>query len=1046
MDEERPSNEETMVTPPDGETGAPQPEEAETKRPTGLLVGGFVLVLALIVAGLFLPPISLGQRLSGSDTTAGETAERPATEVPADAQTAVPGEFAVSVADANSAYSVAALGAADLAAANVDALPPNVTLQGNVYTVAHDAATLSGQVAVTYPDAADAQLLDLYGWNGDNWAFVPSQIDAANRQIVSQEHNLHSAFALGQTAAADTLTVSVVLLSDQTLPDEIANLTTEVAVGTLRLVGNGDLQGDVTPIAGDGVAQFVHVTNVGAVVDQASLSAFLNDATAQANQINALVNTAVSGNYAGVNLDYQGVAASQEEAFNAFVSRLADALRAQNLLLAVTLGTPQETGGNWDSGGQDWSTIGELADVVYVQMPLDPTAFGADGTADQLLAWATRQIPRHKIVMLTNANAVDRLGESFTALSNEAALENFGDLQFVQGGEEVEPDATIEVVLSGDATPLEWDGTSLTYKYSYENEGQTHHVWLGNPAALAQRLSLANQYNLRGIAARGLGDVSNSEEYAAALASVVGSDTVPETSGAAIVWTVRDQDNSVLASESGSDLSFTWEGVEEGTYTIDADFALGDTIVPLGSLSIIAAVPEPEPEPVVEEEEPEESAETTGGSNSSSAAVDPGDADGVTNTNANVRTGPGLGYGLIAGGAPAGTQLELIGRSSDSSWLQVRLPAGEEGWIFATLVTVNEAVAVSSLDVVEVDPPAAADSGGGSSGDGNGDSAPPPAPAPAPAPIGNTNFELGGQIFGSPYGMMSYAGMTWVKRQHKWSPGQSPDAVQGMISEAHNAGFKILLSIPGQLYPTSLPDFGAYTEFLRGVASLPDPPDAIEIWNEMNIEVEWPKGQINPASYVNNMLAPAYNAIKSVNPNIMVISGAPAPTGFFGGGCSASGCDDEPYMRGMAAAGAASYMDCIGIHYNEGIIPPSQRSGDPRTDHYTRYFWGMVDAYYNAFGGSRPLCFTEIGYLTPEGYGSLPGGFAWAQNTTVAEQAQWLAEAVSLSASSGKVRMFIVWNVDSTTWGSDPQAGFAIIRPGGGCPACETLRQVMGGG
>ena len=103
----------------------------------------------------------------------------------------------------------------------------------------------------------------------------------------------------------------------------------------------------------------------------------------------------------------------------------------------------------------------------------------------------------------------------------------------------------------------------------------------------------------------------------------------------------------------------------------------------------------------------------------------------------------------------------------------------------------------------------------------------------------------------------------------------------------------------------------------------------------------------------------------------------------------------------------------------------------------------MTNAYYNAFGGSRPLCFTELGYLTSEGYGGLPGGFAWAGNVTVAQQAQWLAEATSLSANSGKTRLLIVWNVDSTTWGDDPQAGYAIIRPGGGCPACDALAQVM---
>jgi hypothetical protein len=147
----------------------------------------------------------------------------------------------------------------------------------------------------------------------------------------------------------------------------------------------------------------------------------------------------------------------------------------------------------------------------------------------------------------------------------------------------------------------------------------------------------------------------------------------------------------------------------------------------------------------------------------------------------------------------------------------------------------------------------------------------------------------------------------------------------------------------------------------------------------------------------------------------------------------------------MAAAGAASYMDCIGIHYNEGILSPTKSSGDPRQDYYTRYYSGMVSTYYNAFGGARKLCFTELGYLTAEGYGSLPGAFAWAANTTVAQQAQWLGEAANLSKSGGVVRLMIVFNVDFTVWGDDPQAGYAIIRPGGGCPACENLRAVTGG-
>jgi hypothetical protein len=193
------------------------------------------------------------------------------------------------------------------------------------------------------------------------------------------------------------------------------------------------------------------------------------------------------------------------------------------------------------------------------------------------------------------------------------------------------------------------------------------------------------------------------------------------------------------------------------------------------------------------------------------------------------------------------------------------------------------------------------------------------------------------------------------------------------------------------------------------------------------------------------MLAPAYQAIKAANPGVMVISGAPTPTGAFNG-CGSigtvSGCDDWFYIQQMRDAGANSYLDCVGVHYNEGIISPSQRSGDPRAfgDFYSRYFFGMLDLYYGTFG--KPLCFTELGYLSPEGHGGLPANFAWAQDTTVAEQSQWLAEAAVLASQSNKVRLMIIFNVDFTTYGADPQAGYAMVRPGGACPACDALAAV----
>lgn len=336
-------------------------------------------------------------------------------------------------------------------------------------------------------------------------------------------------------------------------------------------------------------------------------------------------------------------------------------------------------------------------------------------------------------------------------------------------------------------------------------------------------------------------------------------------------------------------------------------------------------------------------------------------------------------------------------------------------------------------------PPVASNSVGNSGGSSSGGAANPPPPV---NPGTSGTFELGGHVMG--YGRaneMRSAGMTWAKVQIRWNLGESTDAAANAINAARANGFRILLGIVG--YTNQMSDFNSYTDafatYLGQVATLG--PDAIEVWNEPNLAREWPAGTISGANYT-QMLIKAYNAIKSANPNVMVISAALAPTGFFGG-CATNGCDDNLFLRQMVNAGATNYLDCVGAHYNEGIIGPDQRSGDPRGEHYSRYFFGTLDLYYNTFGGARRVCWTELGYLSGEGYPPLPPNFAWAGNTSVAQHAEWLGRAVTLSRSSGRVRLMIIWNVDFTVYNDDPQAGYAIVRPDGSCPACATLGAAM---
>lgn len=302
-----------------------------------------------------------------------------------------------------------------------------------------------------------------------------------------------------------------------------------------------------------------------------------------------------------------------------------------------------------------------------------------------------------------------------------------------------------------------------------------------------------------------------------------------------------------------------------------------------------------------------------------------------------------------------------------------------------------------------------------------------------------TAFGVGGQVHSlslSPVDTMQDVGMTWVKVQVY----QSQDASQ-IINTAHALGFRVQLTAVGGRLMVTQPDFER--DFISWVADLAAAgADAIEVWNEPNIDREWTAGYISPEAYT-DLLCAAHAAIKEANPDARVISAGPAPTGYFGG-CGPDGCDDLPFLQGMYAAGAGECMDYIGVHYNAGATAPSARSGHPADDgrgYHSWYFVPQMELYYDAFEGTKRLFYTELGYASQEGVPPFPDSFTWAGNTTDAQQADWLAEAVQLSRDSGMVRCAIIWNVNFSRYGDDPQDGYAIIRPDGSCPVCHALNE-----
>ncbi|HHS96737.1 MAG TPA: hypothetical protein ENK08_02385 [Chloroflexi bacterium] len=1035
---------------PDTEAETPPPTEAE-KEPsppsrfretlvaaTTWLRGNWIylVIAALVAAALVLPPISLPQRLGlGYEHL---TADHPTATLPEGGLSVSlppdsPDKLCVKLASVPAEDIAIGTAGADLQAAAA-ALPQVLQPQGPYYTI-HTCSRTRGPalIEVAIPQGAEAlHTLDLYGWTGETWEWIGGGADPDRGVVVAQVAELPQAVALVQTMPVVPAIETVISHQDPpTLPEGL----TQAAVPGLYLGTDGLVLGDILPFEAEGVEALPLLRNwkEGEPLNTALLSDLLGDPAIQQTHIQEIL-TRLAGNQ-GVILDYQGVSPEQRETFSTFVADLAQALHEEGLRLEVVVPAPTPDGDEWDSGGYDWAALGQAADALIFPLPDDPAAYAEGGEVESLLRWATGQVNRYKLRPQVSALSADSDGTIVQHVSLEEALAPFGEIQAPQ--QTLEPGEKVVFSLTGRIRSIVTDEDAGTYAITYEaDDGTDHTVWLGTPSFLARKLDWALRYHLGGVMIPDLLDEGNMPGIVDAVEAYRVAAGLPAPTELEVTWTVEGPGAStseeVVALEQPD---FEWTAPEEGgTYTISA--AIAD--VSHGSVQVAVATPTPTPTPT-----PEPLTAAEAACLSAAFVTDVTVPDGTQFDNGEVFTKT---WRLRNNGTcdwPDSTVLVFVSGSQMSGPGSVEVGAVEAGEtvdISVRLTAPQESGRYTGLWALQA-------------GDtripggevtvviqaGEVAAAPPP---PAPAPVVGGSFELGGHIhdLSFPYAsLMHYAGMTWAKTQVHY-----PNDASGIIQAAHANGFKIQLSALGK--PEMVTQPGFEQDFANWVASLAAAgADAIEVWNEPNIDREWQSGYIDPAAYT-RLLCTAYQAIKAANPNTLVISAAPAPTGYFGG-CSPAGCDDQPWMEGMFNAGAANCMDYIGAHHNSGATSPSARTGHPADHgdhHHSWYFLPQTELYYNIFRGTRQLFYTEMGYASQEGVPPFSDQFAWARGNDNSEQAAWLAEAVRLSIQTGMVRCIIVWNIDFPRFGYDPQDGYAIVRPDGSCPACDALHAVLG--
>jgi len=296
-------------------------------------------------------------------------------------------------------------------------------------------------------------------------------------------------------------------------------------------------------------------------------------------------------------------------------------------------------------------------------------------------------------------------------------------------------------------------------------------------------------------------------------------------------------------------------------------------------------------------------------------------------------------------------------------------------------------------------------------------------------------------------------GLGWIKQQVRWEamesqPGEIDWSVLDFIMpSAQRFEVKLLLSVvtapdwarePGVALGREGPpaDPQTYADFVAEIVKrYPGRIHAIEVWHEQNTGREWTSNHgLNAAKYV-ELLRAAYDAIKAIDPGIIVISGGLAPTGISDG---LSATDDLAYLQQLIDAGVLDWADCIGAHHNGYNISPDHRydkipadedalfRGPFENPHLSWSFRSTLEGYANTIrmaGISTKLCVTKFGWASAEDLEGARSGLAFALDNTLAEQAEWLRKALSNMEEWGFVWLAFIWNFNY-----GPLAGYDITN------------------
>src|SRR6266851_256793 len=186
----------------------------------------------------------------------------------------------------------------------------------------------------------------------------------------------------------------------------------------------------------------------------------------------------------------------------------------------------------------------------------------------------------------------------------------------------------------------------------------------------------------------------------------------------------------------------------------------------------------------------------------------------------------------------------------------------------------------------------------------------------------------------------------------------------------------------------------------------------VEVFNEMNLPLEWGTSPVDPAAYA-RILAGAYRGAKRADPSVTVVSAAPSQrTGGLGGTM-----EDVDWLNGLYDAGGAASFDALGVHAYLGNFDPTT---DPSC---TPMCFRNIELYRSVMAqhgdSERPGLITEFGTLEQTSLDL--GPYAWMELPSAA-RAEYLVQALRMASSQ------YPWLLGATVFNLDFAANASVPK------------------